>query len=72
MDTFMTVVTTVANLLLPVGVALGVIGAFAGLAMSAIGYKHGSDVMRTSLIGAAIVIGSDVLGNWYKSQFGVH
>ncbi len=71
MDTFMAVLTTIAGMLLPVGVALGVIGAFAGLAMSAIGYKHGSDVMRTSLIGAAVVIGSNVLGTWYKGQFGV-
>src|SRR5438309_9592 len=52
MDTFMTVLTNIATLLLPVGVALGVIGSFAGLAMSAIGYRHCSDVMRTSLIGA--------------------
>ncbi len=37
MDTFMTIVTNIATMLLPVAVALGVIGSFAGLAMSAIG-----------------------------------
>lgn len=67
----MTVVTNIATMFLPVAVALGVIGSFAGLAMSAIGYRHGSDVMRTSLIGAAFVIGSQVLGTWFEGQFSV-
>ncbi len=71
MDTFMTIVTNIATMLLPVAVALGVIGSFAGLAISAIGSRHGSDVMRTSLIGSSLVIGSQVLGTWFKGQFGV-
>ena len=70
MDTFMTVVTNIATLVLPIAISVGVIGAFAGLAMSAIGYRHGSDVMRTSLIGAAIVLGAKVLGTWFQTQFG--
>jgi hypothetical protein len=70
MDTFMTVVTNIATLVLPIAISVGVIGAFAGLAMSAIGYRHGSDVMRTSLLGAGIVLGAKVLGTWFQSQFG--
>jgi len=27
--------------------------------------------MRTSLIGSSLVIGSQVLGTWFKGQFGV-
>ena len=70
MDTFMTVVANIATIVLPIAISVGVIGAFAGLAMSAIGYRHGSDVMRTSLIGAAIVLGAKVLGSWFQTQFG--
>lgn len=36
MDTFMSIVTNIATMLLPVAVALGIIGSFAGLAISAI------------------------------------
>jgi hypothetical protein len=70
LDTFMTVVTNIATLVLPIAISVGVIGAFAGLAMSAIGYRHGSDVMRTSLLGAGIVLGAKVLGTWFQAQFG--
>ncbi len=68
MDQFVTVVTDVANKLLPLAISLGVIGVVVGLAMSVIGYRHGSDVMRTSVIGMIVVLGVTGLGNYFKSK----
>ena len=71
MDQWITVLNTVMTTILPGAVGLGVVGGATGLGMSALGYKHGSDVMRTSLIGAGIVLGAKTLGTWFKTQFGV-
>lgn len=71
MDTWITVLNSVVTTITPGAVGLGVVGSATGLAMSAIGYKHGTDVLRTSLIGAALVLGANVCGTWFKNQFGV-
>lgn len=68
MDQFVSAVTDVADKLLPLAISLGVIGVVVGLAMSVIGYRHGSDVMRTSVIGMIVVLGITALGNYFKSK----
>ncbi len=68
MNQLVTTVTDVANAVLPLAISLGVIGVVVGLAMSVIGYRHGSDVMRTSVIGMIVVLGATGLGNYFKSK----
>ncbi len=68
MNQLVTTVTDVANAVLPLAISLGVIGVVVGLAMSVIGYRHGSDVMRTSVIGMIVVLGVTGLGNYFKSK----
>ena len=71
MDQWITVLNNVMAAILPGAVGLGVVGGATGLTMSAIGYKHGTDVMRTSLIGAGLVLGAKALGTWFQTQFGL-
>jgi hypothetical protein len=71
MDQWITVLNTVVTTITPGAVGLGVVGSATGLAMSAIGYKHGSDVLRTSLIGAGLVLGAKACGAWFQKQFGL-
>jgi hypothetical protein len=68
MDQIVSTVTGVANALLPLAISLGVIGVVVGLAMSVIGYRHGSDVMRTSVIGMIVVLAVTGIGNYFKSK----
>lgn len=68
MSQLVTTVTDVANALLPLAISLGVIGVVVGLAMSVIGYRHGSDVMRTAVIGMIVVLAVTGLGNYFKSK----
>ncbi len=68
MDKFVTVITDVADKLLPLAISLGVIGVVIGLALSVIGYRHGSDVMRTSVIGMIVVLGVTALGTYFKGK----
>jgi putative Mn2+ efflux pump MntP len=68
MDQLISTVTDLANALLPLAISLGVIGVVVGLAMSVIGYRHGSDVMRTSVIGMVIVLAVTGVGNYFKSK----
>lgn len=68
MSQLVTTVTDIASALLPLAISLGVIGVVVGLAMSVIGYRHGSDVMRTSVIGMVVVLAVTGLGNYFKSK----
>lgn len=68
MSQLVSTVTDVANAVLPLAISLGVIGVVVGLAMSVIGYRHGSDVMRTSVIGMVVVLAVTGLGNYFKSK----
>lgn len=68
MSQLVTTVTDVANAVLPLAISLGVIGVVVGLAMSVIGYRHGSDVMRTAVLGMIVVLAVTGLGNYFKSK----
>ena len=69
MDKVASTIIDVATLLLPAAISLGVIGVIVGLAMGVIGYRHGSDVMRTSVIGMVVVLAVTVIGNYFKGKF---
>ena len=71
MDRIVGTIIEIATKLLPAGLALGCIGVAVGLAMSVIGYRHGSDVMRTSVIGMAVLLSITVLGTYLAGKFGV-
>ncbi len=68
MDKIVTTVTDVANSLLPLGITLGIIGVVIGLMLTVVGYRHGSDVMRGSVIGMIVVLAITALGNWFKTR----
>ena len=70
MDQIANTIIDVATKLLPAAISLGVIGVVVGLAMGVIGYRHGSDVMRGSVIGMIVVLAVTVIGNYFKGQFG--
>jgi hypothetical protein len=69
MDKIATTIVDVATQLLPAAISLGVIGVIVGLAMGVIGYRHGSDVMRGSVIGMIVVLAVTVIGNYFKGKF---
>jgi len=69
MDKIATTIVDVATQLLPAAISLGVIGVIVGLAMGVIGYRHGSDVMRGSVIGMIVVLAVTVIGNYFKGRF---
>ena len=68
MDKIVTTITDVANALLPLAITLGVIGVVIGLMLTVVGYRHGSDVMRGSVIGMLVVLAITALGNWFKTR----
>lgn len=69
MDKIATTIVDVATQLLPAAISLGVIGVIVGLPMGVIGYRHGSDVMRGSVIGMIVVLAVTVIGNYFKGKF---
>ncbi len=68
MQEFVDTISSVATTITPAAISLGLIGVILGLAMSVIGYRHGSDVMRTSIIGMIIFFGVRVLGAYFQTH----
>lgn len=68
MNQLVSVVADMSTEVLPLAISLGVIGVVVGLAMSVVGFRHGTDVMRTSVIGMLFVLATTVLGNYFKSR----
>jgi len=68
MQEFVDTINNVATTITPAAISLGLIGVILGLAMSVIGYRHGSDVMRTSIIGMIIFFGVRVLGAYFQTH----
>ena len=68
MDQIARTVVDVGTSLLPLGITLGVIGVVIGLMLTVVGYRHGSDVMRGSVIGMIVVLAITALGNWFKTR----
>ncbi len=70
MDQIVTTITDVSNKLLPLGASLAIIGIIVGLLMTVVGYRHGSDVMRTSAIAMIFVLAIPAISSYFKAKLG--
>lgn len=66
---FVTFIGDLSTLLQNVAFPVGMIGVILGLLLTVIGYHHGSNVLRTSLVAGVIGLGAKVAQPWLDHWF---
>ncbi len=72
MNEIVTLINSFGTQILLGAVGLGIIGVGMGTVMGVIGYRHGSDVSRTAVVGMILLIIIRVVAATFASKVGVN